>query len=165
MDSSVVVISSYQPDMFDDAVDIFAQMSAYYLRENASDKSTVARNLQENVLAPHSAMQILLAYYDNQVCALAAYTIMYPATKETGQLFLKELFVSPDFSRLGVGEKIMGHLSRVAIEKNCSRFDWTANEDSPAAVAFYKKLQAPIIEKKKYYRLTRDDLKRVAKTY
>lgn len=158
----MITIRDYESSLFDDTVTIFMQLSAYYLKDNASDRETVAANLRDNILGDHSSMSLALAYCGDDVCALAAYAMMYPATKETGQLFLKELFVSQDHARNGVGEKMMSFLARKAIEKNCSRFDWTANDDSTAATEFYKKLQAPIIEKKQYYRLSREDLQRVA---
>lgn len=161
----MITICDYEEALFDDAVAIFTQLSAYYLGDNASDSFTVAENLQNNILGKDSAMNLALAYHDGNVCALGAYAILYPATKETGQLFLKELFVSLDYARRGVGEKMMSYLAKKAIEKNCSRFDWTANQDSQASASFYKKLQAPILERKQYYRLTREDLRRVADTH
>ncbi len=158
----MIEIREYNNLLFDDAVDIFTQLSAYHLGDNASDSKTVAANLKNNILGGQSAMNLLLAYCNGSVCALAAYAILYPATKETGQLFLKELFVSQAYIRKGVGEHLMSYIARLAIHKNCSRFDWTANEDSEKAAAFYEKLQAPILKKKQYYRLTREDLQRVA---
>jgi ribosomal protein S18 acetylase RimI-like enzyme len=158
----MIDITPYRPALFKDTVDIFTQLSAYYLKENASDSETVSHNLKDNVLADESAMKVVLAYCEQRVCGLAAYTIMYPATKETGQLFLKELFISPAFARKGVGEKMMSYLAKITLEKNCSRFDWTSNEDSASASRFYEKIGAPIIQKKKYYRLSGDKLQEIA---
>ncbi len=42
----------------------------------------------------------------------------------------------------------MYYLAKVAINKNRSRFDWTANDDRESAKNFYQKLSASIIEKK-----------------
>ncbi|MFT5116961.1 MAG: GNAT superfamily N-acetyltransferase [Kiritimatiellia bacterium] len=158
----MIEITPYRPALFENAIDIFTQLSAYYLKDNASDSKTVANNLKDNVLADGSAMDVVLAYCDQRVCGLAAYTIMYPATKETGQLFLKELFINPEYTRKGIGEKMMSYLANVALEKNCSRFDWTSNKDSVSATQFYEKIGAPIIQKKKYYRLSGDKLQDVA---
>lgn len=158
----MIKICKYNNDLFEDAVEIFCQLSLYYLKENASDRETVAANLRDNILVTQSGMRLLLAYDNDTVCGLASYTILYPATKETGQMFLKELFISPQHSRKGIGEKMMSAMAKEAIAENCSRFDWTANNDSPKATEFYQKLQAPIIEKKKYYRLAGENLRRVA---
>jgi GNAT superfamily N-acetyltransferase len=124
----MIYICDYDSPLFNDAVAIFTKLSAYYLGDNASSSQTVAANLKHNILGSDSATRLALAYYDGTVCALAAYAIMYPATKETGQLFLKELFVDQQYARKGVGDKMMSYLAKKAIEKNCSRFDWTANE-------------------------------------
>jgi GNAT superfamily N-acetyltransferase len=158
----MIEITPYSPALFEDTVDIFTQLSAYYLKDNATDSGTVANNLKHNILADGSAMDVVLAYCEQRVCGLAAYTIMYPATKETGQLFLKELFISPDYARKGIGEKMMSYLANIALEKNCSRFDWTSNQDSISAARFYEKIGAPIIQKKKYYRLAGEKLQDIA---
>lgn len=158
----MIDITPYRPALFQDAVDIFTQLSAYYLKDNASDVETIADNLKHNILADGSAMNIVLAYFEQRVCGLAAYTIMYPATKETGQLFLKELFISADVTRKGIGENMMSFLATIALEKNCSRFDWTSNQDSVSATRFYEKIGASIIQKKKCYRLSGDKLQDIA---
>ena len=158
----MIKIVPYKPLYLDDAIEIFTQLSAYYLKDNASDRDTVENNLKQNIVSPGSAMKLLLAYHQQTVCGLAAYTIMYPATKETGQLFLKELFISPDFSRKRIGETFMSYIANIALQKNCSRFDWTSNDDSIPAKNFYERLGAPIIEKKKYYRLSNQKLKEIA---
>ncbi|MFT6387082.1 MAG: ribosomal protein S18 acetylase RimI-like enzyme [Cellvibrionaceae bacterium] len=158
----MIKIVPYKHLYLDDTIEIFTQLSAYYLKDNASDRGAVANNLKKNIVSHDSAMKLLLAYHQQTVCGLAAYTIMYPATKETGQLFLKELFISPDFSRKRIGETLMSYIANIALQKNCSRFDWTSNEDSIAAKNFYEKLGAPIIEKKKYYRFSGKKLKEIA---
>ena len=159
----MIHITHYTPSQFDEATTIFTELSRYYLQDNASDRDTVAENLRRNILAEHSSMSVLLAYHEESVCGLAAYTIMYPATKETGQLFLKELFIQPQFSRKGIGEALMAYLANIALERNCSRFDWTSNSDSVKATQFYQKIGAPVIEKKQYYRLSGEKLKEMAK--
>ncbi|MGH1487729.1 MAG: GNAT family N-acetyltransferase [Cellvibrionaceae bacterium] len=161
----MIEIVEYKDTLFDDAVEIFTQLSKYYLKENASSREVVEENLRDNILAEKSSVNIALAYYDGVICGLASYAILYPATKETGQLYLKELFVSQDYARNGVGNRLMSFMAKVALESNCSRFDWTANEDSGSAVNFYQKIGAPIIQKKKYYRLSGENLEKMADSH
>ncbi len=157
----MISIVEYEPTLFEDAVDIFSKLSSYYLKENSSSRDAVRENLEQNVLAPGSSVKIVLAYYDGAVCALASYAILYPATKETGQMFLKELFVAPEYSRKGVGMRMMSFLSKIALDRNCSRFDWTTQESNTKAINFYEKIGAAPMESKKYYRLSRNELQKV----
>ena len=158
----MITILEYDDKLFNDAVEIFSQLSSHYLKEKASSKEAVAANLKNNVFTSSSSVNILLAYYDGVICGLASYAILYPATKETAQLFLKELFISPEYSRKGVGAKMMSNLSKIALDNNCSRFDWTSHKNNTQAFKFYEKIGAIPIEEKICYRLSGDELKRMA---
>jgi ribosomal protein S18 acetylase RimI-like enzyme len=161
----MITILKYEDELFNDAVEIFSQLSTHYLKNNASSKEAVAANLKNNVFTKNSSVLILLAYHDGVVCGLASYAILYPATKETAQLFLKEIFVAPQYSRNGIGARMMSNLSKIAIESNCSRFDWTSQKTNTQAFNFYEKIGATAMEEKICYRLSGDELKRMADVY
>jgi ribosomal protein S18 acetylase RimI-like enzyme len=158
----MITILKYEDKLFNDAVDIFSQLSSHYLKENASSKEAIASNLKENVFSKGASVKILLAYYDGSICGLASYAVLYPATKETAQLFLKEIFIAPQYSRKGVGAKMMSNLSKIALDNNCSRFDWTSSKTNTQAFKFYEKIGATAMEEKICYRLSGDELKRMA---
>ncbi|MEL6167248.1 MAG: GNAT family N-acetyltransferase [Pseudomonadota bacterium] len=110
-----------------------------------------------------SGCTALLALEGEAAIAFATFTIVHLAPNANGTLFLKELFVSKRARGTGVGEQVMRHLARMAVEMGCARFDWTAETDNPRAMAFYDRLGAPRVEEKVYYRLTGTDLSTFAK--
>lgn len=92
------------------------------------------------------------------IVGFATITIMYPAPKLSGQLYMKDLFVSSHVRGEGIGFKLMKHITQIALDFDCNRFDWTAESTNPAAGQFYRSIGASLIKEKEYYRLEGDAL-------
>src|SRR5687768_7645147 len=116
-------IKLYDPDHLETVADLLLDMSVHYNGENASTRDEVRRNLIENVLGQHSGVQLFIALDSGRAVGLASISILYPAPKEHGQLFMKELYVASDCRGRGIGKALMHCLARYAVEKSCSRFD------------------------------------------
>jgi ribosomal protein S18 acetylase RimI-like enzyme len=93
---------------------------------------------------------------------MASISILYPAPKERGQLFMKELFVASDCRGKGIGTALMRFVARYAVAKSCSRFDWTVDRTNEDALEFYRQLGAQSEPGKLYFRLGGNDLERFA---
>ncbi len=55
---------------------------------------------------------------------------MFPAPKLSGQMYMKDLFVSSSARGKGIGLQLMKHLATIALTHNCQRLDWTAEYES-----------------------------------
>ncbi|MFM2483763.1 GNAT family N-acetyltransferase [Celerinatantimonas yamalensis] len=135
------------------AVDIFSQMYAYYFSEPPTPEA-IARYLTERVLAAHSSVGVAGAFVDQKLMGFATYTILYPAPNLSGQMFMKDLFVSASARGQRLGPKLMQYIAQVALEHDCERLDWTAEQSNPNAGKFYRALGADQIIEKEYYRFT-----------
>lgn len=146
-------IRFYQEGDLEQAVNIFCKLSAFHLKERASKAPQVRKNLIDNILSNHSGVRLILAFDNNdQAVALATVAILYPAPKETGMLFLKELFTDPKHQGKGIGQKVMSFIAKYALEKNCSRLDWGTNIKNSSAIKFYEKLGIKPVENRINYR-------------
>ncbi len=96
--------------------------------------------------------------------AFASYSILYPAPRLSGQLFMKDLFVSKRARGQGLGRALMVYLAREALDKGCLRMDWTAESTNPNAGRFYQAMGAALIEEKQYFRFEGEQLQRFAKS-
>ena len=100
-----------------------------------------------------AAAHVLLAWDDEQAIGLASYSFLWPAVGMTRSLYLKELYVSQSHRRRGVGSLLMKHLFRVAVEHQCSRVEWTTDEDNTDALHFYRALGAIRYPTKIFFRV------------
>ncbi|MGC0154336.1 GNAT family N-acetyltransferase [Chromobacterium vaccinii] len=64
--------------------------------------------------------------------------------------------------RDGGGKDLMKALARHALRYDCRRMDWTAEQGNAAAVDFYRRLGADIVEDKIYYHFAGEALKAFA---
>src|SRR5688572_30630492 len=129
-------IQFYTPDCLETVADLMLDMSVHYNRANASERDEVRRHLVDNVLGEHSGVRLIIAVDSGRAVGLASISILYPAPKEHGQLFMKELYVASDCRGRGIGKALMHCLARYAVEKSCSRFDWTVDESECGGPAF-----------------------------
>ena len=156
-------IRFFQKEDLEIAIDIFEALSEYYLGDNSSSRKNISRNLNENILADRSGVELILAVDQGKSVGMAAISLLYPAPKETAQLFIKELFVLPDCHSKGIGKKMMQFIAEYALENKCSRIDLSVDLDNEKAIQFYKSLGVLPLETKLYLRAEHDVIAKLAK--
>jgi GNAT superfamily N-acetyltransferase len=157
-------IGVFRDEQFESVADLLLDMSIHYNGENASSREVVRHNLRANILGPRSSVRLVIAAQQNKVIALAAISILYPAPKEKGQLFMKELYVLSSERGRGVGKAIMKWTARYAVVNDCVRFDWTVDSPNKAALAFYQQLGAHQLAEKLYFRIDGEQLIRFSES-
>ena len=127
-----------------------------------ADTAADARRSAEALLGGEADCRLLIGERDGRAIAYATFAIVYPSPGDRGTLFMKDLFVLADRRGGGTGEAMMRAVARIAAERGCARFDWTAETDNPRALAFYDRIAARRVTEKVYYRFAHDDLARFA---
>lgn len=131
---------------------IFVELEQYYFGDEAASENELASYLTQQVFSEHSGVKIVAAYDNDKIIGFASYTVMYPAPKLSGQMYMKDLFVSSSSRGRGVGLELMRHLASIALSNHCQRLDWTAESTNPSAGKFYQSIGASLIKEKEYYR-------------
>src|SRR5947199_3383218 len=83
-------IAFFRQEQLESVVDLLHEMSLHYNRDNASSRDVVKANLIDNILGPDSGVRLVIASEASRVIGLATISLLYPAPKERGQLFMKE---------------------------------------------------------------------------
>ena len=155
-------IRFFEPADTDSVAVLLQEMSRHYNGADASSYEAVRENLVENILGRDSGVRIVVALENKRVSGIAMISLLYPAPKERGQLFMKEIYVAVDARSSGIGRQLMSWIANYAVSKNCSRFDWTVDADNVKAVDFYKKLGATHVADKLYFRFNDNKLETYA---
>jgi GNAT superfamily N-acetyltransferase len=77
-------------------------------------------------------------------------------------LYLEDLFVPPAFRRRGYGRALLVHLARIAVERDCGRFEWAVLDWNAPAIEFYKSLGATVMPDWRISRVTGPALEKLA---
>lgn len=154
--------------LFEDAdaesvVDVLHDMSRHYNGDNASSRDVVKANFLTNILGEDSDVRVVVARLEGRVVAVAMISILYPAPKERGQLFMKELYVASDCRAQGIGRQLMTWVAQYAVAKNCVRFDWTVDAENAKALEFYRQIGATQVKDKLYFRFSGAELGALAR--
>jgi GNAT superfamily N-acetyltransferase len=131
--------------------ELIGEIEAYYGSEGApADPAQVHARL----FGQQPVATVLLARgEDGHVLGMASYSLLWPAAGADASLYLKELFVREHARRRGVATALMARIQEAATDAGCSRVEWTADADNPAALEFYRALGAQPHRSKTFYRI------------
>ncbi|KIK68610.1 hypothetical protein GYMLUDRAFT_256307 [Collybiopsis luxurians FD-317 M1] len=110
---------------------------AVYEKEPDAVKAT-PELLRENLFEKQYA-HALLAFADDKPVGLALYFFNYSTWTGRPGLYLEDLFVAPDYRKVGLGKAFFGELGKIAKETNCARMDWSVLKWNQPSIDFYEK--------------------------
>lgn len=104
----------------------------------------------------------VLADWGGQPAGFALYFFNYSTFQGRPGLYLEDVFVRPEFRGRGIGKALLIHLARVAVEKNCGRYQWQVLDWNTPSIEFYESLGAKVMKAWLTMRVSGDDIKRLA---
>ncbi len=91
---------------------------------------------------PETTTEALICDCEGQPVGFAVYFLNFSTWLGRDGLFLEDLYVSPLYRGKGFGKALLKHLARIAMDKNCGRFEWNVLDWNEPAIRFYESLGA-----------------------
>lgn len=79
-----------------------------------------------------------------------------------GGIHLEDLFVIPEYRKLGYGKFLMHVLATIAMERNCGRLELDCLDWNTNAINFYNKFGPTVMDDWTTYRFTGESLRKLA---
>jgi GNAT superfamily N-acetyltransferase len=98
--------------------------------------------IRESIFGPGSRVDGLICELDGEPIGFAVYFFNYSTWLARYGLFLEDLYVSPEHRGIGAGKALLEHLARIAVERDCGRFEWNVLDWNKPAIDFYESLGA-----------------------
>jgi len=131
--------------------------------ERMSDQVVATEaGLREVLFGPRPQAEVLVAYAGERPAGFALFFHNFSTFVGRRGLYLEDLFVKPEFRGLGIGRRLLTELARIAVERNCGRFEWSVLDWNEPAIGFYEKLGAQMMKEWRIFRLTGESLKQLA---
>jgi len=108
------------------------------------------------------AARVVFAYDNDTPVGYAVFFYTYSSFVALPGVYLEDLFVKPEARGKGVGRELLRYLARLAKEKGFSRIEWAVLHWNEPAIGFYKRLGAVPMDEWDVYRLSGNELDRLA---
>jgi GNAT superfamily N-acetyltransferase len=151
----VTVVRLATPEDIEALATLTEEMNRSYGASEVEPLGLRRQQIREALFGDVPAAYTLLATDAGYAVGFATYSFLWPAVGLTRSLYLKELYITPARHRSGVGRQIMESLFELARQYDCSRLEWTTDQDNPGAQAFYETFGVVPKTSKLFYRLER----------
>jgi GNAT superfamily N-acetyltransferase len=119
-------------------------------------------SLRETLFGARRAAEVAIGYFSEKPVGFVLFFHNYSTFLGQSGLYIEDLFVDENYRRRGFGRALLLYVARVAQERQCGRLEWSVLDWNEPAIEFYKKLGAAAMSDWTVYRVTGDNLSRLA---
>jgi len=131
--------------------------------ERAPNEVTATEEQLVDVLfGERPAAEVLLAFEGKLPVGFAIYFYNFSTWLARPGLYLEDLFVKPEKRGEGYGRALLVELANIARDRGCGRMEWAVLNWNEPAIKFYRTLGAKPMNEWTVFRLTRDEIARLA---
>ena len=121
-------------------LDFIKKLAEY---EKLSDEvSASEETIKKSLFAEDSKAETIIGYLGDIPVAFALFFHNYSTFLGKHGLYLEDLFVLPEYRKRGFGKAMLKFLAKLAIERDCGRFEWSVLDWNTPALEFYKTIGA-----------------------
>lgn len=120
----------------------------------AHERVATRDDLYDALFGLRPRAEVALALVGDEAAGFALFYGNYSTFRGRCGIHLEDLYVRPAFRQRGIGRKMLGHLARVTLARDCRRLEWWVLADDPKAIAFYESLGAAAKDEWTVYRIS-----------
>ena len=140
----------------------FIRELAVYEKEPEAVIAT-EEDIAARLFNPETTTEALICLSGSEPVGFAVYFLSFSTWLGRDGLFLEDLYVPPEHRGSGFGKALLKHLARIAVDRNCGRFEWNVLDWNEPAIRFYESLGAKPLSEWVGYRLQGQALLDLAK--
>ena len=146
-----------------DIPDVLAMIEALAEYENLRHLCVATEaSLHAALFGPRPAAEVLIGWEGPAPVAFALFFHNFSTFLGRKGLYLEDLFVQPSYRGRGYGRALLTQLARIAVARDCGRFEWAVLDWNAAAIGFYESLGATLLPDWRISRVTGPALQRLA---
>src|SRR5712672_3910993 len=126
------------------------------------DVVATEKGLHEVLFGAEPAAKVVIAFENTEPVGFAVYFFNFSTWLGRPGLYLEDLFVKPEMRGRGYGRALLVELAKIARDQGCGRMEWAVLDWNEPAIKFYRALGAKPMDEWTVFRLTRDEIARLA---
>ncbi len=147
----------------EDIPQILALIRELAVYENLADEVVATEELlSEGLFGDDAVAEAFLADVDGTTVGFALFYQTFSTFLAQPGIYLEDLFVKPAHRGRGIGRALLERVAREAHARRCGRLEWSVLDWNEPAIRFYESLGAVAMDEWTIYRLTSQDIRRLA---
>jgi GNAT superfamily N-acetyltransferase len=128
----------------------------------AHEVVTTEADMHAALFGPRPVIEAVIASVDGEPAGYALFFPNFSTFLGKPGLYLEDLYVRPAARGVGAGRRLLEHLARIACDRGWGRFEWSVLDWNEPSIAFYKKLGASAMDDWTVFRISGENLRRLA---
>lgn len=130
--------------------------------ENMLDEVVADESLLEDWIFDRQKAEVIFAVAGGKEVGFALYFHSFSTFLGRAGIYLEDLFVLPEYRGKGYGKGLLKQLAKIAVERECGRFEWSCLDWNKPSIDFYRSMGAVPMSDWTVYRMTGDTLTKMA---
>ncbi len=111
------------------------------------------------------AAEVIIGEHDGEPVGFALFFHNFSTFLGRPGIYLEDLYVRPEMRGKGYGKTLLSFLAKLAIERNCGRFEWWCIDWNEPSINFYKSIGAVPMDEWTVYRVHNEALINLANEF
>ena len=133
--------------------------------EKLLNEVVATEEILKESLFERKAAEVIIAEYKNEPVGFALFFHNFSTFLGKPGIYLEDLFVRPEMRGKGIGKTILAYLARLAIDRNCGRFEWWCLDWNESSIEFYKSIGAIPMDEWTVFRVHEEALTNLASEF
>lgn len=143
-------------------LDLIKELAIY---EKMLDQVTATEEILKDSLFKRKVAEVIIGEYKGQVVCFALFFHNFSTFLGKPGIYLEDLFVKPEMRGKKFGEVLLSFLAKLAIERDCGRFEWSCLDWNEPSIKFYKQMGAEPMDEWTVYRVTGEKLQELSEKF
>lgn len=118
--------------------------------------------VKKTLFGPKAYAEVIFAELDGQAVGFALFFHNYSTFVSKPGLYLEDIYIYPEYRGRGIGKMMMTYLAKLAVDRDCGRFEWSCLKWNKPSLDFYASLGAEAMEEWVTLRVSGENLKSLA---
>ncbi len=138
---------------------IFNFIKELAVYEKLAQEVTATKDLLRETLFEKKYAEVIIGELEGMPVGFALFFHNFSTFIGKPGIYLEDLYVKEEYRGRGFGKKLLVHLAKLSVERDCGRLEWSVLDWNKPAIDFYLSLGARPMDEWTVFRLTGEKLK------
>ncbi len=101
-----------------------------------------AETLKESLFGEHHYAEVMIGEYQGIAVCYSLFFHNFSTFTGRPGIYLEDIYVKPDMRGKGFGKLMLAYIAKLAVERRCTRVEWSVLDWNEPAIQFYRSIGA-----------------------